>query len=128
MIWSLITLKAYLVYRTISIFHYCWFNYFSTRFFSCHYYSLEFISGILMFPIDTPNIVIQNWHFWFFLYFLFHELHFTTTLKVLKSVLCFHMPSFYYGVMEVRGKEPTCGCDQNNIIQIVSSLLTSYSA
>ena len=53
---SLITLKIYLVYTIISIFYYSWPNYVSPHFFfSCRYYSFEYISEVLTFPIDTTH-------------------------------------------------------------------------
>ena len=50
------------------------------------------------------------------LFFLFHGLHFTTTLRVLKPVLCFHMASFYYGAKGERDVDPACRCHQSNIM------------
>ena len=50
------------------------------------------------------------------LYFLFHGLHFATTLRVLKPVLCFHMTSFTYGAKGVRDVDPASRCHQSNII------------
>ena len=50
------------------------------------------------------------------LYFLFHGLHFATTLKVLKPVLYFHMASFNYGAKEVRDVDRVCACHQSNIM------------
>ena len=49
-------------------------------------------------------------------YFLFHGLHFATTLRVLKPVLCFHMTSFNYGAKGVRDVDPTGRCHQSNIM------------
>ena len=49
-------------------------------------------------------------------YFLFIGLHFATTLRVLKPVLCFHMTSFNYGAKGVRDVDPTCRCHQSNIM------------
>ena len=50
------------------------------------------------------------------LYFLFRGLHFATTLRVLKPVLCFHMTSFNYGAKEVRDVDPACRCHRGNIM------------
>ena len=52
----------------------------------------------------------------FVLYFHFHRLHFATTLRVLKPVLCFHMTPFNYGAKGVRDIDPACRCHQSNII------------
>ena len=82
---------------------------------SFHYQSFEYISGVLTFPIGTTYIVIQIRH-WIALYFLFCGLHFATTLRVLKPVLCFHMTSFNYGAKGVRNAELNCRCHQSNII------------
>ena len=51
----------------------------------------------MTFPVDTTDILIQGWPLivW---YFPCHGLHFATTLRVLKSVLCFHMTSFNHGI------------------------------
>ena len=49
-----------------------------------------YISRVLPFPIDTTDILIQRQHLCV-LYFLFHGSHFTTTLWVLKALLCFHI-------------------------------------
>ena len=49
------------------------------------------------------------------LYFLFHGLHFATTLRVLKPVLCFHMASVN-GAKGVRDVDPARRCHQSNII------------
>ena len=48
--------------------------------------------------------------------FSFHELHFLTTLRMLKPVLYFHMASFNYGVNRVNGVDTSCRCDEINII------------
>ena len=48
--------------------------------------------------------------------FIFHGLHFATTLTVLTPVSCFHITSFNYGAKEVRDADPACGCHQSNII------------
>ena len=50
------------------------------------------------------------------LYFHFHGLHFATTLRVLKPVLCCHMTPFNYGAKGVRDVDPTCRCHQSNIM------------
>ena len=50
------------------------------------------------------------------LYYVFHGLHFATTLRVLKPVLCFHMTSFNYGAKEVRDVDPACRCHRSNIM------------
>ena len=81
--------RIFLVYSIISISYYCCLSYISPQFLF-HYCSFEYVSEVRTFPIDTTDILIQGWHLivW---YFPFHGLHFATTLKVLKSVLCFHM-------------------------------------
>ena len=80
-----------------------------------HYCSFEYISEVLTCPKDIRDTLIQGWHLivW---YFPFHGLHFVTTLRVLKPVLCFHMASFNYGAKGVRDVDPTCRCHQSNII------------
>ena len=88
---------------------------FFSFFFYCHYYCFEYISGVLTFPIDTIYMVIQSWHL-IVLYFLFHGLHFVTTLRVLKLVLSFHVTSFHYGAKGVRDIDGTCRCHQSNIM------------
>ena len=50
------------------------------------------------------------------LYFLFHGLHFATTLRVLNPVLCFHVILFNYRAKEVRHVDPACKCHQSNIV------------
>lgn len=114
MICSLVTLKVYSVHPKILIFHYCWFNYVSCQFFSCHYYSFEYISEALIFTKDTIDNLKFNWDF-IVLCFLFHRLHDATTLRVLNSVLCFHIASFNYGAKDVRHVDPNCTCHQSNI-------------
>ena len=52
----------------------------------------------------------------FFLFFLFHGLHYATTLRVLKPVLCFHMTWFNYGAKGVKDVDPACRCHQSNIM------------
>ena len=47
---------------------------------------------------------------------IFHGLHSTTSLTVLKPVLCFHMTSFNYGAKGVRDVDLTCSCHQSYII------------
>ena len=71
--------------------------------------SFEYISEVLTFSIDTTSTLIWGWHLivWCF---PFHRLHFATTLRVLKPVLCFHMTSFDYGAKGVRDVDPTCRC------------------
>ena len=86
-------------------------NFFSF-FFSCHYYSFEYISGVLTFPIDKIYIVIQSWHL-IVLYFLLHLLNF---VRVLKLGLSFHMTLFHYGAKWVRNIERTCRCRQSYIM------------
>ena len=48
--------------------------------------------------------------------FLFHRLHFGTTLRVLKPVLCFHMALFNYSAKAVRDVDPACRCHQSNVM------------
>ena len=48
--------------------------------------------------------------------FVFHGLHFSTSLRVLKPVLCFHMTSLNYGAKGVRDVNPTCICHKSNIM------------
>ena len=109
----MITLKVYLVYSIISISYYCYVS----PLFLFHYWSFEHISEVLTFSIDTTDILISGWHFiaWCF---LFHGLHFATTLRVLNPVLCFHMTSFNYGTKWVRNVGPTCRCHQSNIMSV----------
>ena len=97
-----------------NFYFFCWLSYASPRF-SFNSFSFEYISEVLILPIDTTNIVIQGWHLivW---YLPFHWLHFATTLRVLKPMLCFHMTSFNYGAKGVRDVDPTCRCHQNNIM------------
>ena len=108
-----------LVYPTVFIFLYCWFNYISHQFFSflfsCHYYSFEYISGVVTFPIGTINMVMQSWHL-IVLYFLLHGLQFGTTLRILKFVLNSHMISFHYGANGVRDIDANYKCHQSNIM------------
>ena len=86
---------------------------FLPSFFSCHYYSFECICEVLTFPKDTTENLRYCWHL-IVLHFLFHGLHFTTTLRVLKPVLYFHMKSFNYGAKD--DVDPTCRCHQSNIM------------
>ena len=60
-------------------------------------------------------MIIQGWHLivW---YFPFHELHFVTTFRMLKPVLCFHMTSFSYGAKRIRDGDPIYRCQQSNIM------------
>ena len=88
---------------------------FFSFFFSWHYYSFEYISGVLTFPIDTMYMVIQSWHL-IILYFLLYGLNFVITLRVLKLVLSFHMTLFHYGAKGVRDIDRTCRCHQSNIM------------
>ena len=88
---------------------------FLRSFFSCDYYSFEYDSEILTFPKDTTDNLRNSRHF-IVLYCLFHGLHFATTLRVLRPVLCFHMASFDYGAKGVRNVDPTCRCHQSNIM------------
>ena len=83
--------------------------------FSCHYYSFEYISRILTFPIDTINMVIQSWHL-IVLHFLLCVLNFVITLKILKLVSSFHMTLFHYGAKGAMGIDCTCRCHQSNIM------------
>ena len=39
-----------------------------------------------------------------------------TSLRVLKTVLCFHMTPFNYGAKDVRDADPACKCHQSNIM------------
>ena len=50
------------------------------------------------------------------LYFLFHGLHFATTLRVLNPVLCFRVILFNYRAKEVTDVDPACKCHQSNIV------------
>ena len=50
------------------------------------------------------------------LYFLFHGLHFATTFRVLKPVLCFRMTTFNYRAKQARDVDPACRSHQSNII------------
>ena len=58
--------------------------------------------------------------------FIFHGLHFATTLTVLKPLLCFHMISLNYGAKGVRVADPACGCHQSNVIP--DSIFSVYIA
>ena len=60
-----------------------------------------------------PHILTKRYHLIIF-YFLFHGLHFVTTVRVLMPVLCFQMISFNYGAKEVRDLDPVCRCHQSN--------------
>ena len=57
---------------------------------------------------------IDDWQF--NLSFVFSFSWVTTTLRVLKPVLCFHMISFNYGAKGVRDVDPACRCHQRNIM------------
>ena len=48
--------------------------------------------------------------------FVFHGLHFSTSLMMLKPVLCFHMTSLNYGSKGVRDVNATCICHKSNIM------------
>ena len=114
LIYSPITLKVYLVYPTISIFIpgdliMC------LSFSSCHQHSFEQIIEVLTFPINTTDIVVQNWHL-ILLYYFFHRLHFATTLRMLKPVLYFHMASIYYIAKRAKDIDTTSRCHQNNVM------------
>ena len=77
----------------------------------CFYFFFFFFFGCLcqlaaqVLDLDTLLCVI-----------FLHGLHFATTLRVLKPVLCFHMTSFNYGAKGVRDVDPTCRCHQSNIM------------
>ena len=60
--------------------------------------------------------------------FPFYRLHFATSLRVLKPVLCFHMASFNYGAKRVRDVDPSCKCHQSNIMpdSIFSVKISQY--
>ena len=88
---------------------------FFSFFFSYHYYSFEYISGALTFPIDKMYMVRQSWHL-IVLYFLLHGLHFVITLRVLKLVSSFHMTLFHYGAKGVKDIDRTGGYHQSNIM------------
>ena len=94
--------------------YYCWLSYVSPEIFF-HYYSFEYIGEALTFPTYTTDIAIKSWHLivW---YFPSHVLHFATTLRLLKSVLFFHMTSFNYGAQWARDVYPNCRSHQSNIM------------
>ena len=64
---------------------------------------------------SSQVLLLYSWNLILW-YFLFHGLHFATTLRVLKPVLCFDMTSFNYGAKGVRDVDPTCRCHQSNIM------------
>ena len=76
---------------------------FLVLFYFYHYYYFFFFL-----PLESYHLIV--------LYFLFYGLHFATTLKVLKPVLCFHMTPFNYGAKGVRAVDPACRCHQSNIM------------
>ena len=80
----------------------------------------------MTFPVDTTDILIQGWPLivW---YFPCHGLHFATTLRVLKSVLCFHMTSFNYGAKGLRATSLLVDVIKAILCLIASSALTLLS-
>ena len=57
----------------------------------------------------------NRYHTLIVLHFLFHGLLFSTILRVLKPVLCFHMASFHYSTKGVWDVDSACRCHQSNI-------------
>ena len=96
---------------------FCFLFYFILSFYYYYYY-FYFVCFFVTY-CDIFCVIYVTWCdiiYLIVLFFLFHGLHFVTTLRVLKPVLCFHMTSFNYGAKGARDVDPACGCHQSNIM------------